>query len=313
MEQRVDTSGLGHGRHGPVKRGFFDLPYVLLVLTALFWSGNFIVARATHVDVPPIGLAFWRWFGSLAVVLPFAWRPLRRDWPVIRRHWRIIVALAAIGVASFNTLVYLGLQTTTAINAVLLQSAIPVSIVAFAYLLFGTTVRPIQAGGILLSLTGVVTIVGRGDLDIIHGLAFNHGDLLVFAAVVLWALYSVLLRKRPQLHPLSFLTITIAISVPLLAPLYAWEHFTVRPMHFDRSTLAAVGYVAIFPSVLAYMFYNRGVDLIGANRAGTFIHLMPLFGSIMAILFLGESFHLYHAIGIAMILGGITLAVRSRT
>jgi len=295
-----------------LQRRFFDGPYVLLVLTALFWSGNFIVARAAHIDVPPIGLAFWRWFGALIVVLPFAWRPLKADWPVIRRHWRIIGALAVIGVASFNTLVYLGLQTTTAINAVLLQSAIPVSIVVFAYLLFGDTVRPVQAFGILLSVTGVVTIVGRGDLDIIHGFAFNQGDLLVFAAVILWALYSVLLRKRPQLHPLSFLAITIIVSVPLLAPLYAWEHLMVRPMQIDRVTLAAVGYVAVFPSVLAYMFYNRGVDLIGANRAGTFIHLMPLFGSIMAILFLGESFHLYHAIGIALILGGLTLAARPR-
>jgi drug/metabolite transporter (DMT)-like permease len=130
--------------------------------------------------------------------------------------------------------------------------------------------------------------------------------------VVLWAVYSVLLRKRPALHPLSFLTLTIIISVILLAPLYAWEHLSGRVMRFDWTTVLAVGYVAIFPSVLAYMFYNRGVDLIGANRAGTFIHLMPLFGSIMAILFLGESFRIYHAIGIALILGGIALAVRPR-
>jgi drug/metabolite transporter (DMT)-like permease len=157
-----------------------------------------------------------------------------------------------------------------------------------------------------------MTIVARGDMAAIHGLAFNQGDLLVFAAVVLWAIYSVLLRKRPEIHPLSFLTLTIIISVVLLAPLYAWEHLSGRTTHFDLTTVLAVGYVAIFPSVLAYAFYNRGVDLIGANRAGTFIHLMPLFGSIMAILFLGESFHLYHAIGIALILGGLTLAARPR-
>jgi drug/metabolite transporter (DMT)-like permease len=295
-----------------LRRRFFDLPYVLLTLTALFWSGNFIVARAVHADVPPMGLVFWRWFGAMIVVLPFAWRHIKADWPVIRAHWRIIFALAAIGVASFNTLVYLGLQSTTALNAVLLQSAIPICIVIFAYVMFRDTVRPLQAAGIALSLAGVMTIVARGDIAAIHGLAFNQGDLLVFAAVVLWAIYSVLLRKRPEIHPLSFLTLTIIISVILLAPLYAWEHLSGRVTRFDVTTLLAVGYVAIFPSVLAYTFYNRGVDLIGANRAGTFIHLMPLFGSIMAILFLGESFHLYHALGIALILGGLSLAARPR-
>ena len=295
-----------------MKRRFFDLPYLLLVLTALFWSGNFVVARAVHLDVPPMGLVFWRWFGALIVVLPFAWRHILNDWPVIRRHWGIILALAAIGVASFNTLVYLGLQTTTALNAVLLQSAIPILIFFFAYVIFRDTVRPIQALGILLSLAGIAAIVARGETATIHELAFNRGDLLVFAAVIMWAIYSVLLRKRPLMHPLSFLTSTIAISVVLLAPLYVWEHLSGRVMHFDHTTVLAVGYVAIFPSVLAYMFYNRGVDLIGANRAGTFIHLMPLFGSIMAILFLGETFRLYHAVGIALILGGLMLAARSR-
>lgn len=295
-----------------MKRRFFDLPYLLLVLTALFWSGNFVVARAVHLDVPPMGLVFWRWFGALIVVLPFAWRHILNDWPVIRRHWGIILALAAIGVASFNTLVYLGLQTTTALNAVLLQSAIPILIFFFAYVIFRDTVRPIQALGILLSLAGIAAIVTRGETATIHELAFNRGDLLVFAAVIMWAIYSVLLRKRPLMHPLSFLTLTIAISVVLLAPLYVWEHLSGRVMHFDHTTVLAVGYVAIFPSVLAYMFYNRGVDLIGANRAGTFIHLMPLFGSIMAILFLGETFRLYHAVGIALILGGLMLAAHSR-
>lgn len=259
-----------------------------------------------------MGLVFWRWFGAMVLVLPFAWRHIKADWPAIRQHWRIILALAAIGVASFNTLVYLGLQSTTALNAVLLQSAIPICIVIFAYVIFRDTVRPVQAVGIALSLAGVLTIVARGEVAAIHGLAFNRGDLLVFAAVVLWAIYSVLLRRRPEIHPLSFLTLTIIISVVLLAPLYAWEHLSGRTMHADLTTALAVGYVAIFPSVLAYMFYNRGVDLIGANRAGTFIHLMPLFGSIMAILFLGESFRLYHAVGIALILGGLSLAARAR-
>ena len=293
-------------------RRLFDLPYVLLTLTALFWSGNFVIARAVHLDVPPMGLVFWRWLGALIVVLPFAWRPLAADWPIIRLHWRIILALAIIGVASFNTLIYLGLQTTTALNALLLQSAIPICIFIFAYMIFHDRVRRIQALGIVLSLAGVGAIVARGELATIHGLSFNQGDLLVFAAVVLWAIYSVLLRQRPKLHPLSFLTVTIIVSVALLAPLYAGEVLSGRVTRFDQPTILAVGYLAIFPSVLAYLFYSRGVDLIGASRAGVFIHLMPLFGSIMAILFLGETFQVYHAMGIALILGGLMLAARER-
>ena len=293
-------------------RRLFDLPYVLLTLTALFWSGNFVVARAVHLDVPPMGLVFWRWLGALIVVLPFAWRPLAADWPVIRRHWRIILALAVIGVASFNTLIYLGLQTTTALNALLLQSAIPICIFIFAFMMFHDRIRAIQALGIALSLVGVLAIVARGDVATIHGLTFNQGDLLVFTAVVLWAIYSILLRKRPVLHPLSFLTVTIIVSVVLLAPLYAGEVLSGRVTRFDQPTILAVGYLAIFPSVLAYLFYSRGVDLIGASRAGVFIHLMPLFGSIMAILFLGETFQMYHGAGIAMILGGLVLAARER-
>ena len=294
----------------PRRLRLFDRPYILLCLTTFFWSGNFVIARAVHADVPPLALAFWRWVGALAVVLPFAWRPLRRDWPVIRAHWRILAVLSLLGVASFNTLVYLGLQTTTALNAVLLQSAIPISIVALAFALFHDTVAPRQAGGILLSLTGVVTIVARGDLAILQGLHFDRGDLLVIAAVALWALYSVLLRKRPPLHPSSFLAVTIIIAIPALAPLYAWEHAAGHRLILDGPAAAALGYVAVFPSVVAYLFFNRGVELIGANRAGAFIHLMPLFGSIMAILLLGESFRLHHAVGVGLILSGVYFAAR---
>jgi drug/metabolite transporter (DMT)-like permease len=290
----------------------FNLPYVLLVLPPLFWSGNFVLGRAVRADVPPIGLAFWRWaIGSLLVV-GFAWPYLRQDWAIIRRNWGMILWLSFLGVTLFNTLVYLGLQSTTAINALLMQSTMPVMIGLMSYLFFREMVTPLQALGILLSLGGVVMIVAQGNLQLLTSLAFNSGDLLVFIAVAGYAAYSALLRRRPPLHPLSFLAITFIVGTLILLPLYLGEHLAGRVMSFDRLTLLTVAYVAIFPSILAYLCFNRGVELVGANRAGLFVHLMPVFGSILAIIFLGETFRWFHGLGIGLILTGILLATRPK-
>jgi drug/metabolite transporter (DMT)-like permease len=290
----------------------FDQPYTLLILATLFWSGNFVLGRAVRADVPPIGLAFWRWCGGSVLVLGFAWPYLKRDWKLIWRHWRMILLLSILGVASFNTLVYTGLQYTTAINALLMQSTMPVLIVLMSYLFFHETIRAIQAVGILLSLLGVLAIVGQGSLEVLTSLSLNLGDLLVFIAVALYAAYSTLLRLRPPLHPLSFITATFVAGTVILLPFYLWENGSGRVMSIDGVTLLTVGYVAIFPSILAYLCYNRGVELAGANRAGLFIHLMPVFGTIMAILFLGESFRWFHGLGILLILSGILLATRRK-
>jgi drug/metabolite transporter (DMT)-like permease len=292
-------------------QNLFDQPYLLLVLATLFWSGNFVLGRAVRADVPPIGLAFWRWCGGSILVLNFAWPYLKRDWGLIWQHWRIILLLSILGVATFNTLIYTGLQFTTAINALLMQSAMPVLIVLMSYFFFRETVRVIQGVGILLSLMGVLTIVGQGRLEVLTSLSLNLGDLLVFIAVALYAAYSALLRRRPPVHPLSFIATTFIAGTVILLPFYLWENGAGRVMSIDGVTLLTVGYVAIFPSILAYLFYNRGVELAGANRAGLFVHLMPVFGSIMAISFLGERFGWFHGVGILLILGGILLATRS--
>lgn len=289
----------------------YDQPYLLLTLTVLFWSGNFVLGRAVHDAVPPVGLAFWRWLGGFLLLLPFAWQPLQRDWHTLRQHWRPVLLLATLGVAAFNTLVYLGLQYTVALNALLLQSTMPVLIMLMSFLLFRETVHTRQTLGIVVSLSGVFAIVTHGDPARLAELAFNRGDLLVFTAVICYAAYSVLLRLRPKVHPLSFLAVTFALGALLLLPLYAWESLHLhRPMPLNLTALAAIGYVALFPSVLAYFCFNRGVELVGANRAGLFIHLMPVFGSLMAILFLGERFEVFHGIGILLILIGIILATR---
>jgi len=290
----------------------FDQPYLLLVLATLFWSGNFVLGRAVRADVPPIGLAFWRWTGGSILIISFAWPYLKRDWPLVRRHWKFVLLLAALGVTLFNTLVYTGLQFTTAINALLMQSTMPVLIVLMSYLFYRETVTPVQIVGVLLSLAGVLAIVGQGDLTVLLGLSLNLGDLLIFIAVAGYAAYSALLRQRPPLHPLSLIAATFIAGAVALLPFYLWEHATGRMVSFDGVTLLTISYVAIFPSILAYLCFNRGVELAGANQAGLFIHLMPVFGSIMAILFLGERFQWFHGFGILLILLGILLATRPK-
>ena len=298
------------------RRGFLRLwnaPYLLLVLTMLFWSGNFVLGRAVAEAVPPVALAFWRWFGGFLILLGFAWPHLRRDWPEILRCWRMMLLLSAVGVATFNTLVYIGLGSTTAINALLLQSTMPVVIILFSFLLFRDRIGLMQALGLAASLAGVAAIVGRGEPAALLALSFNEGDLLIFTAVVSYALYSALLRRRPAIHPLSFLAASFALGAAMLLPFHLWEHLAGNSLRANATTFLAIFYVAVFPSILAYLCFNRGVELIGANRAGQFVHLMPLFGSLLAIAFLGERFRLYHALGMALIGAGILLATRAST
>jgi len=305
-------SSIQHSALGGAFARLYDRPYVLLVLTLLFWSGNFVLARGVSDVVPPIGLAFWRWFGGLLLLLPFAWRHLAADWAVLLRSWRMVTFLALSGVAAFNTFVYIGLGSTTAINAALLQSTMPLCIVLFSFLLFGERIGWLQGLGVLLSLAGVVAIATRGDLAHLAAFHLNSGDAWVLLAVVCYALYSATLRRRPKVHPLSFLAATFALGALALLPFYVWESLGGQPMRLLPVTFLSVAYVAIFPAVLAYFCWNRGVELVGANRAGQFHHLLPAFGSVMAMAFLGESFLAYHAAGIALIFAGIWAATRGR-
>lgn len=285
-------------------------PYLLLILAVFFWSANFIVGRAVRADIPPIALAFYRWVLATIIVTPFALPHVKRDWSVIKENKLILLFLSITGIASFNTLVYLGLQLTVAINALLLQSMIPVVIVAITFLVFREKISFIQLVGICLSLLGVLTIISKGHLETILGLTLNRGDILVFIAVIGYGMYSVGLRKRPAIHPMSFIFVTFLTGVICLSPVYLYEHQFIRTIQFDVATAMAVAYVGIFPSIVSYLCYNRGVELVGPSRAGMFIHLMPVFGSIMAILFLGETLHLYHILGIIGIGCGIYLTTR---
>lgn len=289
-------------------RWLYGQAYLLLVVTTFLWAGNIVLGRLVAGHVPPIALASVRWGGAFLILLPFAWPHLKRDWREIVRHWPIMLVLSFTGIASYNTLVYFGLQYTGALTGVLLQSAQPLVIALVTFVLFAERLSVRQASGILISLCGVVAIVSQGDIERLAAIRFNVGDILILIAVVLYAIYSALLRRRPPIHWISFLAATFLIGDAMLLPFLAWEMSTGYVLRLDWLTIAACLYVAIFPSLVAYAFFNRGVELIGANRAGPFFHLMPLFGALMAVGFLGERFQWFHGLGMAAILSGVALA-----
>ena len=293
-------------------RFLWSTPAVLLCIATLCWSGNFVLGRAMHEHVPPIGLAFWRWTGALLLVIGFAAPHLRRDWPALRAESLRLVMLAFLGVATFNSLVYVGLNTTTATNAVLLQSVMPLLIFLASYVIYREAVTPVQIVALGVSLVGVVVIISHGSIDALLSLSLRPGDGWVLLAVAFYALYSVLLRRRPQVHPLSFLAATFALGALMLLPVYAVEHLWGRRMQVDAPTLASIAYVAVFPSIVAYLCFNRAVELAGANRAGQYLHLMPVFGSALAAIYVGERLAWYHWAGAALIAAGILLARRAR-
>ncbi len=288
-------------------------PYLLLTLTALFWSGNFVIGRGAQSVLPPLAMAFWRWAVAFAVLAPFALGPMLRERKAIRRHWKMLIVLGILGVGSFNTLVYIGLRTTTATNGLLLNSSIPVLIVAIGWLFFRQHVMARQALGIAVSLAGVLAIIGKGDPRHFLELQLNPGDLWAFSAMVSWALYTLLLRRRPaELTPIAFLGITVLIGLLFNLPFYAGELASGVHTRINAASLGAIAYQGVFPSVIAYLFWNRAVAEVGASRAGLFTHLMPVFGSLLAWFFLGEQLHPYHFAGFALILAGIILATVSR-
>lgn len=281
--------------------------YAALALAMLFWSGNSIVGRAVRDDIPPFTLAFGRWTLALAILAPFALRHVAADWPVVRRQWRSIVLLGLAGVAAFNGFLYSGLHYTTASNGLLLQALIPALVLIVGTTIFRDRVSRAQVAGVLLSTLGVVVIVFRGNLGAIGQLSLGWGDVLIMCACVAWAIYTTCLRLRPTIHPLSFLFVTFGIGAVVMAPFSARELETAGTA-WGPHVVAAIAYVAVFPSLCAYMLYNDAVARLGPGAAGQTISLMPVFGSLLAAQILDEKLHGYHALGIAMILAGIVLA-----
>jgi drug/metabolite transporter (DMT)-like permease len=285
-------------------------PYLLLSITALCWAGNAIVGRLAAGHIAPVTLSFLRWSFAFLIILPFAWKHLVRDWGAIRSRLGIMILLSITGIGAFNTLQYWALEHTQALNTLLLQSAGPLVVAVWSLLLLGVRLTLAQAAGVMLSMAGVLIILMHGDLTKLSGIDFNIGDLIFIVALAIFGIYSVLSLKRPDIHGLSFVAFTFGAGAACLIPLFIWELFTRPLMQIDTANLLTLAYVALFPSTIAYLCYNRGVQLIGANRAAPFFHVVPVFGTIMSIVFLGEHPQAFHFIGFALVLAGVFVASR---
>lgn len=288
----------------------FNQPYLMLSLMSLFWAMNIVLGRFVAGHVPPFALTFCRWAGTFLVLVPFAWPYLVRDWPVIRRNLPLLLLLAFTGFAFNNALSYWGLQHTQALNALLIQSSGPLFVALWSLMLFGVRLSWMQAAGIGVSLLGVLVIVLRGDLAALAAIQVNAGDISFAAALFVFGLYSALMPKRPRINPLSLIAFTTGMGAVMLVPLVGWEISTGDHLKIDTLTISTVVFVVLFPSTLAYIFFNRGIELIGPNRAAPFFHLVPVFGSVMAIMLLGEKPELFHLVGYVLVLAGIFTASR---
>jgi drug/metabolite transporter (DMT)-like permease len=286
----------------------FGNPYLLLAAAALLWSGNHIVGRAIGGHVPPIGVSTIRWLIPAILLWPWVAPHLKRDWPAIRAHWAAMLWLGATGGALFTALQYVGLQYTSALNVSVLNSLVPVLIVATSAVLFRDRISRMQLIGIAVSSLGVLAIIAHGSPEALRRLEFNWGDLIIVFNMLVFAIYAACLRLRPAIHGLSFIFVFAVLSALMTLPFAVLEAWNGARFEADWLTIASIGYVSIFPSVIAFMAWNRGVELIGANRSGPFLHLVPVYTAIFGSTLLGEHLAVFHVVGFALILAGVWLA-----
>jgi drug/metabolite transporter (DMT)-like permease len=288
----------------------FGNAYFLLVLTMFFWAGNAVVGRGAAGLVPPFTLAWLRWTIAFVMILPLAWSALKRDSAIIRTHWVVLALLGGVGAGTFVSLFYFGLSQTTAINGVIINSATSILVPLVVFAVYRETVTPLQAVGIVVSFVGVLIVLTKGDLALLLTLQLNRGDLWVIVATVVWAAYSALLREVPKIHWLSFAAISFGMASLVNLPAFVVEMALGKFIHPTPPALLMIAYVSTLPSIVSQIFYVRAIELIGSSRSAIFMHLVPVFGAVLAILFLGEHLHLYHFGGLMLVIGGVWLASR---
>jgi len=295
---------------GRIGHWLYQQPYLLLSITFLAWAINIVLGRYVADHIPPIALTMVRWGMAFMIVLPFAWPHLKLDWPAIRANLTLMTVLAIAGTSGYNVLAYWALHDTQAINALLIQSTSPLVVALWAFAMFGDRLSLTQALGILTSFAGVAVILCRGDFEVLRAIAFNRGDVWFCVAMIIFAFYSALVKKRPAIHPMSFLAFTMGWGTLWLTPLYVWEIWSGARMVLDATTVLTLIYVAIFPSIVAYFCFNRGIELVGPNRAAALYPLIVVFGSLFAIGFLGERPQVFYAVGYALVFAGVIIATR---
>ncbi|WP_077959812.1 DMT family transporter [Ensifer adhaerens] len=286
--------------------------YFYLCVTALFWGGNSVAGKMAVGHVSPMMLTTLRWVFALMVILALMTPQIRRDWDKIRQHWLQLLAYGAIGFTTFNALLYSALKYTSAINAVILQAGIPMLIFLFNFALFRTKASVAQVIGFTVTLIGVLVTAAHGDVTSLLSLEFNFGDALMIGACIVYAGYTVALRYKPTMHWQSFIAAPAFGALLSAIPLLLWEIGTGTAIVPDTTGWIIVLYAAIFPSLMSQVLYVRGVEMIGANRAGLFINAIPVFGTLLSVMLIGETFHLFHLVALLLVLGGIAIAEKGR-
>ncbi|WP_224703451.1 DMT family transporter [Devosia aquimaris] len=305
------TKPQDHQNRG-ISARLLDQPYLMLILAPMFWGGNVVAAKMVVGEMDPFLLLASRCVGATLFILPFAWRFLKADWPVIRRAWPLLMSFGAVGYALFNGLLYVGLTTTTAVNSSIEQGSLPMIILAANFIVFRVRATPLQIVGVMIAITGVALTATHGDLGRILTLDVNIGDGFVILACLAYAAYTLALRFRPPVHLMSFMAIAFsgaALTSLVLLQLFGTGlgSFATLPQASPK-VWAVLVYVMIFPSMFSQVFYARGVELVGPNRAAPSHNLIPVFGALGSIIILGERPEPYHFMAAAIIIAGIVMA-----
>ncbi|MGM0520110.1 MAG: DMT family transporter [Campylobacterota bacterium] len=285
--------------------------YIFLVLAVLFWSGNFVFGRLVSTSVEPLQLSFFRWFFVLILLAPYLIFNYKRVISIFKKDYIILIVLGSLGIAGFNTFLYFGLKTTEAINALLINSFIPIMIVILSAIILKEKVTRLQLIGIFISTLGVVFLITKGQLKYLLSLEFSTGDLWILTAGLCWSFYSIFLKFKPkEIVAFDFLGITTFIGVVILSVAFFGKGYSFE-LNFisNDDVLYSLIYIIIFPSILSFYFWNTAIGEVGANKAGQFAHLMPIFGSVLAYIFLNERLQTYHLIGASFIALGIYLSI----
>jgi len=287
-----------------------NLAYLLLTFSALFWAGNFIVGKfATLFEIPPLSLNVFRWLSVWLILLPFTYKEIYKNLPIIKKKWFVISFMGLITISTFNSVVYFALNHTQVINAVLVLAAIPAATIVFSSLMNIEKTNIFQLFGLFLSIIGIGSIISNGDIQKIISLNFNKGDSWMLVCVITWALYSTLLKKNKfKFSQFTLIQLMVTAGLFFLIPQLLYEKSIGLEVNFNKAFFTILFYVVVFPAIAAYYCWQKGVEIIGPNRASMFIQLMPLFSAVMAILIFKEKFELYHFVGAAFIVSGIYLS-----
>ncbi len=286
------------------------LAYIYLLLTVTFWAGNFIVGKfASYYNVPPFSLNFYRWFFAWLILAPFTLPEILKHKDYIKENFKLFLILGVTSITVFNSIVYYSLNFTQVISGVLMISTIPVMIMLFSSILKIEKTNVFQILGVLFSFTGVILIITKANFEILKNLDFNKGDITMVVAMFSWALYSALLKKQShKLSQLSFLEVIITFGLIFLIPIYFIEYQIGYRITLEKPFIMILSYVVLFPGLASFILWIKGISLIGANRSGVFLHLMPILSAIMAMIIFKEKFMLYHILGAVFIVTGIVLS-----